>query len=64
MSLILTRTYMNELSNLASNLVSEIHAYETNKTKAGSLRIRKLTQRLNNIGPSIRAELIAADKAS
>lgn len=55
---------MNELSNLASNLVSEIHAYETNKTKAGSLRIRKLTQRLNNIGPSIRAELIAADKAS
>ena len=55
---------LTELKTLTEALVSEIESYENKPTKACSLRIRKLTQRLNNIGPSIRKELVAADKAS
>lgn len=54
---------MEELKTLATSLISEITSYEAKPTKACSLRIRKLTQRLNNIGPSVRKELINADKA-
>ena len=54
---------MEEVKQLATSLLAEIEAFEAKKTKAGSARIRKLTQRLNNIGPTVRKDLITADKA-
>jgi hypothetical protein len=54
---------MNELTTLVQTLETEIASYNAKPTKTCSARIRKLTQRLNNIGPSIRKELIEADKA-
>lgn len=53
---------MNELTTLVQQLETEVASYNAKPTKACSLRIRKLTQRLNNLGPSIRKELVAADK--
>lgn len=58
-----SRIQMEELKQLANALVEHIEAYENKPTKDNSLRLRKVTQRLSNIGPSIRADLIAADKA-
>ena len=55
---------LTTLKSLTEALVSEIESYENKPTKACSARIRKLTQQLNKIGPSIRKELVAADKAS
>lgn len=55
---------LTTLKTLTEALASEIASYENRPTKACSLRIRKLTQQLNNIGPSIRKELVAADKVS
>ena len=52
---------MNELRTLVQQLEAEIASYDAKPTKIRSLQIRKLTQRLNNIGPSVRKELIAAD---
>ena len=54
---------MNELTTLVQQLETEVASYNAKPTKACSLRIRKLTQRLNNLGPSIRKELVEADKA-
>ena len=54
---------MNELTTLVQQLETEIASYNAKPTKACSARIRKLTQRLNNIGPSVRRALIEADKA-
>ena len=53
---------MEELQQLVQNLESEIAGYNARKTKSASARIRKLTQRLNHIGPTIRKDLVAADK--
>jgi hypothetical protein len=53
---------MNELTTLVQQLETEVAAYNTKPTKACSARIRKLTQHLNNIGPSVRKDLVAADK--
>ena len=53
---------MEELTTLVRQLETEIASYNAKPTKACSARIRKLTQRLNNIGPSIRKELVAADR--
>jgi len=53
---------LTELYNLADSLLDAIDNYEDNKTKKNSLKIRKITQRLNNIGPAVRKELIANDK--
>ena len=58
-----SRIQMEELKQLANALVEHIEVYENKPTKDNSLRLRKVTQRLSNIGPSIRADLIAADKA-
>ena len=54
---------ITELTTLVQTLETEIAAYNAKPTKACSARIRKLTQRLNNIGPSVRRALIEADKA-
>lgn len=56
-------TELEDLNNLITGLQIELDNYAERKTKAISLRIRKFTQRLNKIGPSLRAELVAADKA-
>ena len=53
---------MNELTTLVQTLETEIAAYNAKPTKACSARIRKLTQRLNNIGPSVRKSLVEADR--
>ena len=54
---------MKELMTLADALTTELEAYAAKPTKACSARIRKITQQLNNLGPTIRKELVAADKA-
>lgn len=54
---------MEELKQLVGDLQLKIEEYEAKPNKATSLRLRKVTQRLNNIGPSVRSELIALDKA-
>ena len=56
-------TKFNELEKLSTALVDEIASYNKKPTKASSARIRKITQQLNNIGPDLRRELIAADKS-
>ena len=57
---------MKTLSNYKTNIVqilSEIESYESKPTKACSLRIRKLSNQIGKDGKSLRAALIAADKA-
>ena len=53
---------MEELTTLLQTLETEVASYNAKPTKACSARIRKLTQHLNNIGPVIRKDLVAADK--
>ena len=53
---------MNDVLSLVQKLETELVAYTAKPTKACSARIRKLTQQLNNDGPSIRKALVAADK--
>ena len=53
---------MTETLTLVQSLETELVAYIAKPTKASSARVRKLTQKLNNDGPIIRKQLIAADK--
>ena len=54
---------MDELIQLNSSLADAIEAYALKPTKANSKRLRAVTQRLSNILPGVRSELIAEDKA-
>ena len=53
---------MTDTLTLVEKLNDELVAYIASPKKAGSARIRKLTQQLNNEGPAIRKELVRRDK--
>ena len=52
-----------QLEEQVALLLGEVQSYNKKQTKVGSARIRKQLGNLKNMVPSIRANLVAADKA-
>lgn len=53
---------LENYKKLVQSLAAEIETYENKPTKAGSLRIRKLSNELGKNGVHLRAHMIALDK--
>ena len=56
-------TTLSQYANLATSFSEEQSNYAIKPTKASSKRLRSLSQQMSNLGTSLRAELVAADKS-
>lgn len=57
-------TVLSQYTHLVSLFAEEQASYAIKPSKASSARLRKYSQQMNNLGPMLRKDLVAADKAA